>query len=342
MAKASFGTELRKHLLNGVSYMIPFVVAGGILIAIGFAIGGIYVYKTPGFGADVFSWGKVAMGLMVPALAGYIAFSMADRPGIAPGFVGGMIAVNQGSGFLGGIVAGLLAGYVVSLIKKIKVPPAIYSLMPILIIPVIGVFVVAAVMTYILGGPVTWLNTTMTGFLNSLSTGSSILLGLVIGAMMAFDMGGPVNKAAYMFALAALESNNFVPMAAAFVGADSPQWGLALAMLLKPKKFSDLERKGISGLVVGGLVWVTEFAIPYAAADPIRVIPSLMIGSAVGSAVSMALGLSLMAPHGGWLVLPLANNPLLLLLALAVAVAVTAILLILLKPDLSEKQRKAE
>jgi PTS system fructose-specific IIC component len=210
------------------------------------------------------------------------------------------------------------------------------------VIPLIGVFIVGAGMTYILGGPVAWLNTTMTNFLNSLSTGSAIIFGLVVGAMMAFDMGGPVNKAAYMVALAALESNNFVPMAAAFVGADAPQWGLTLAMLLKPNKFTDLERKGISGLVVGGLVWVTEFAIPYAAADPLRVIPSLMVGSAVGSAVSMLLGCSLMAPHGGWLVLPLANNPLLLLLALAVGVVVTAALLILLKPNLSEKERKAQ
>ncbi len=342
MSKTSFWTDLRKHLLNGVSYMIPFVVAGGILIAIGFAIGGIYVFNTPGFGADVFNWGKVAMGLMVPALAGYIAFSIADRPGITPGFVGGMIAVNQGSGFLGGIVAGLVAGYLVQLIKKVNLPAALKPLMPVLIIPLIGVFLIGAVMTYILGGPVTWLNTTMTNFLNSLSTGSSVVLGLIMGAMLAFDMGGPVNKAAYMFALAALNSNNFVPMAAAFVGADSPQWGVALAMLLKPKKFTELERKGITGLVIGGLVWVTEFAIPYAAADPVRVIPSLMVGSAVGSALSLVLGLSLMAPHGGWLVLPLANKPLLLLGCLAVAVVVTAGMLILLKPDLTEKQRKGE
>lgn len=342
MAKTNIGTDLRKHLLNGVSYMIPFVVAGGILIAIAFAIGGIYVYETPGFAADLFNWGKVAFGLMVPALAGYIAFSIADRPGIVPGFVGGMIAVNQGSGFLGGLVAGLLAGYVVELIKKIKLPEALKPLMPILVIPLLSVIIIGAAMYYVLGGPVTWLNTTMTNFLNNLSATGSVFLGLIIGAMMAFDMGGPVNKAAYMFALAAMESGNAVPMAAAFIGADSPQLGVALAMLLQPKKFTDLERKGITGCIIGGIVWITEFAIPYAAADPLRVIPSLMIGSAIGSALSILLGLSLNAPHGGMLVLMLSNNPLLLLGVLAVAVVATAVLLILLKPTLTEKQRKGE
>jgi PTS system fructose-specific IIC component len=339
MSKTSFWTDLRKHLLNGVSYMIPFVVAGGILIAIGFLLGGIYVWETPGFAADLFNWGKIAFGLMVPVLAGYIAFSIADRPGLVPGFVAGMIANNQGSGFLGGLIGGLFAGYVVALIKKINLPSALKPLMPILIIPLISTIITGAAMTYVLGGPVTWLNVTFTNFLNTLSTGNSVILGLIIGAMMAFDMGGPVNKAAYMFALAAMEAGNPVPMAAAFVGADSPQLGLALAMLVKPEKFSDIERKGISGCIIGGLVWITEFAIPYAAADPGRVMPSLMVGSAVGSALALALGLSLNAPHGGFLVLMLSNKPLLLIAVLAVAVVVTAGMLILLKPTLTEKER---
>lgn len=339
MDAKSFGSDLRKHLMTGVSFMIPFVVPGGILIAVGFLIGGIYVYETPGFAANLFNLGKAAFGLMVPAMAGYIAFSVADRPGIAPGFVAGIIANDQGSGFLGGIIGGLVAGYIVAAIKKLDVPSALKPTMPMLIIPLFATLIIGLLMMYVLGPPVTWLNETMTTALENMQTGSKIILGLVMGAMLAFDMGGPVNKAAYFFALGIAESGNWAPMAATFVGASSPQLGVALAILLDrgKKKFTDLERKGLTGCFVGVLAFITEFAIPYAAADPIRVIPSLMVGSAVGSALSFVLGLTMSAPHGGLLVLPLANNPILYLITLGVAGLITAGMLLLLKPDIKEE-----
>ena len=340
MEKENFFGNIRKHLMTGVSYMIPFVVPGGILIAIGFAIGGIYVFDTPGFGADIFNWGKVAFGLMVPALAGYIAYSIADRPGIAVGFIAGMLANNQGSGFLGGIVGGLLAGYVVKAIKQIKVPNMVKSLMPVLIIPLVGTFVVGLGMTYVLGGPVTWLNQAMLGFLDNLSTTGGVVLGLVQGAMLAFDMGGPVNKAAYAFALAAAENNNWAPMAANFIASMSPPAGIALALVLFKNKWTKVEREGVSGCVVGGLAMITEFAIPYAAADPLHVLPAIMVGSGVGAALSYVFGLTLTAPHGGLFVIPLANKPLIWLIAFAIAIVVTAFMLFLLKPVVTEEDEE--
>jgi len=339
--KESFFGDIRKHLMTGVSYMIPFVVAGGILIAVGFALGGIFVYETTGFAADVFTWGKVAINLMVPALAGYIAYSIADRPGIAVGFVAGMMASNQGSGFLGGMVGGLLAGYVVKTLKMMKVPNVLKSLMPVLIIPLLGVFIVGLGMTYILGGPVTWLNQTVAAALDSLSKGGKIILGLVQGAMLAFDMGGPVNKAAYAFALASAETNNWGPMAANFIASMSPPAGIALALYLFKDRWTSVEREGISGCVVGGLAMITEFAIPYAAADPLHVLPATMIGSAVGAALSYVFGLTLTAPHGGFFVIPLANKPLMMLVVFAIAIVVTAGMLFVLKPKVTEAEEEA-
>jgi PTS system fructose-specific IIC component len=341
MDARQFGSDLRKHLMTGVSYMIPFVVPGGILIAIAFAMGGIKVYETESFAADIFSWGKIAFGLMVPAMAGYIGYSIADRPGIAPGFVAGMIANEQGSGFLGGIVGGLLAGYIVQQIKKVKLPAVLRPLMAVLIIPLFGTFFVSLIMWFVLGPPVTWLNEAMTIALENLSAGSMILLGLVQGAMLAFDMGGPVNKAAYFFALGvATSAGDWGPMAANFVASMSPPMGVAIAIWLGKKKWTSLERKGVSGCVIGGLAMITEFAIPYAAADPIRVIPSLMVGSSVGAALSYVFGLSLPAPHGGFFVVFLANNPLLWILTFAIACFVTAGMLILLKPDVTEEEEE--
>lgn len=339
--KESFFGDIRKHLMTGVSYMIPFVVPGGILIAIGFAIGGIFVFETPGFGADIFNWGKVAFGLMVPALAGFIAYSIADRPGIAVGFIAGMLANNQGSGFLGGIVGGLLAGYVVKLIKKLNVPSVVRPLMPVLVIPLLGTFIVGLGMTYVLGGPVAWLNEAMLRFLTNLSTAGGVVLGLVQGAMLAFDMGGPVNKAAYAFALAAAEDNNWGPMAANFIASMSPPAGIALALVLFKNKWTKVERDGVGGCVIGGLAMITEFAIPYAAADPLHVLPSIMVGSAVGAALSYVFGLTLTAPHGGLFVIPLANKPFVWLFVFAIAIVVTAGMLFLLKPKVTEVEEEA-
>jgi PTS system fructose-specific IIC component len=328
--------DIRKHLMTGVSFMIPFVVPGGILIAIAFMTGGIYWDNA--VSQFLGNLGKTAFGLMVPAMAGYIGYSMADRPGIAPGFVAGMIANDQGSGFLGGIVGGLLAGYIAGAIKKLKVPSYLRAMMPVLLIPLFATLIVGILMTYVLGPPVTWLNTTMTTALNNLSAASQLVLALCLGAMMAFDMGGPVNKAAYMFSLGLTEGGNWVPLAAVMVGGMTPPLGVALAMLLKKDKFTALEREGVAGCLVGAASFITEFAIPYAAADPIRVIPSLMVGSAVGAAVSMLTRVSLQAPHGGLFVLPLASNPLLWLVAILVGGLVTAGMLIVLKPTLPPEE----
>jgi PTS system fructose-specific IIC component len=333
-----FLKDLQKHLLTGVSYMIPFVVPGGILIAISFMIGGIHVMETQGFGAELFNLGQDAFGLMVGALAGYIAYSISDRPGIAPGFVGGMVATRIGAGFIGGIIAGLLAGYLVEGIKSIKVPQMIRSLESVLFIPLIATTFVGVLMIYFIGPPVKWLNEAMSTFLNNLGMGSAILLGLAIGAMMAFDMGGPVNKAAYFFALGVAQTaNNWVPMAAVFVGGMVPPLVLALAMLIAKKKFTEEERAGIPGCFVGAASLITEFAIPYAAGDPVHVIPSIMVGSAVGGAVSMAFRVTMMAPHGGLFVFALSNNPIMYILSIIIGGIVGAGVLVLIKPDLAQE-----
>ncbi len=327
--------DLQTHLLTGVSYMIPFVVPGGILIAVGFLLGGIKVYETPGLPAELFFLGKDAFGLMVAALAGYIAYSIADRPGIAPGFVGGVVANRIGAGFLGGMIAGLIAGYLVEYIKGLKVPQMIRSLMPVLIIPLIATTIVGLLMVYFIGPPVKWLNETMSAILNNLGTGSAIALGLVIGAMMAFDMGGPVNKAAYFFALGVAETaNNWVPMSAVFVGGMVPPLVIAIAMLIAKEKFTDEEKAGLPGCFIGAASLITEFAIPYAAGDITRVLPSIMVGSAVGGAIAMATGVTMMAPHGGLFVLLLSNKPLFFLLSLIIGGIVGGVMLAALKPKL--------
>ncbi len=335
----NFLKNVQKHLLTGVSYMIPFVVPGGMLIALGFLIGGIHVYETEGIAAQLFFLGQDAFGLMVGALSGYIAYSISDRPGIAPGFVGGIVASRIGAGFIGGMISGLLAGYLVEGIKKIKVPGWLRSLMPVLIIPLVATTVVGLLMVYVIGGPVTWLNEAMSTLLNNIGTGSAIVLGLLIGAMMAFDMGGPVNKAAYFFALGAAETaGNWVPMAAVFVGGMVPPLVIALAILIAKNKFTERERAGMPGCFVGAVTLITEFAIPYAAGDPARVLPSIMVGSAVGSALSMALGVSMMAPHGGLLVVALSNKPLFYVLSIILGGIVGALILVALKPKLDDRE----
>ena len=323
---------IKQSLLTGVSYMIPFVVMGGILIAISFAIGGIFVYETTGFAFNLFTWGKIGMALMPAVLGGYIAFSIADKPAIVVGFAAGMIANSQGSGFLGAMIGGIIAGYLVLALKKIPMPNALRSMLPVLIIPAVGVFVIGVVMTYVVGIPVTWLNTTMTNALNNMSGGAAIAVGIIQGAMLAFDMGGPVNKAAYAFALAASASGNWAPMSANFIASMSPPMGLAIAMLIAKNRYTKAERANIGGCLVGGCGMITEFAIPFAAAHPLRVIPALMVGSAVGAALSYVAGLTLQAPHGGLFVIFLCNKPVVFLLILALASAITAGMLLLLRP----------
>lgn len=334
---------LQQALLTGVSYMIPFVVMGGILIAVSFAIGGINVDQaTSGFAHNLFTWGKIGMNLMPAVLGGYIAFAIADKPSIVVGFAAGMIANTQGSGFLGAIIGGILAGYLVLALKKIPVPRVLYSLLPVLIIPAVGVFVIGVVMTYVVGIPVTWLNVTLTGALNHMTGAAAVMVGIIQGAMLAFDMGGPVNKAAYAFALAAGGTGNWAPMAANFIASMSPPMGLAIAMLLAKKRFTKTERASIGGCFVGGCGMITEFAIPFAAAHPLRIIPALMVGSSLGAALSYAAGLTLQAPHGGLFVIFLCNKPLVFLLILAIASFVTAGMVILLRSKTVVEEEEAE
>lgn len=336
-------TGIYKHLMTGVSFMIPFVVAGGILIALGFVFGGIYVYKTPGtFAEIIFSTGKAAFGLMIPVLAGYIAFSIADRPGIVPGFVGGALASTIGAGFLGALFAGFIAGYVVVYIKKIiKLPKSLEGLMPILIIPVISTLIIGLIMMY-LGSPITALNKAMGDGLMSLNSGSRVILGLVLGLMMAFDMGGPVNKAAYVFATATLATapNGASSIMAAVMAAGMvPPLGLALATVIAKKKFNLAEREAGKAAWALGISFITEGAIPFAAADPVRVIPSIMAGAGITGMLSMLFNCTLKVPHGGIFVLAIpgvVENLGMYIVALVVGTVVTALLLSVLKKEVEE------
>ena len=337
--------KFRIWLMTGVSYMLPFVVAGGILIALGFAVGGATrvtgVEDWPTFG-DVFSSklllgallfkiGAVAFSMLVPILAGFIAFGMVDRPGIAPGVVAGLIAVQLNAGFLGGIAGGLLAGAVVMLLMRIKVRGSLSKMMPVMVYPILGTLVTGALLVLVIGNPITSAQSGLTNWLTDLQGTNAVFLGLLIGAMMAFDMGGPVNKAAYAFGLASLDSGNFAVMAAVMIAGMTPPLGLALATTLRPKRFTEPERESGKAAWLLGLSFITEGAIPFAAGDPLRVIPALMAGSATAGAISMAVDAQLRAPHGGIFVLGLIDGKIGFLLAGLAGTAVTAGLVVLLK-----------
>lgn len=329
-------TGAYKHLMNGVSYMIPLVVAGGLLIALSFVFG-IKAFEQKGTLAAALMdiGGGSAFALMVPVLAGFIAFSIAEKPGLAPGLVGGMLASKIGAGFLGGIAAGFLAGYVAKWLKdNIKLPKNLEGLKPVLIIPLFATLIVGLLMIYVIGTPIKTIMDAMTAWLKSLSAGNAVLLGLILGAMMAFDMGGPVNKAAYTFAVGLLGSDVYGPMAAVMAAGMTPPLGLWLATLLAPHKYTEEEREAGKAAAVLGISFITEGAIPFAAADPLKVIPSIMIGSAVTGALSMAFGCTLRAPHGGIFVLPIPNavgNLPMYALAIVIGTVVTALLVNLLK-----------
>ncbi len=337
--RAAGRTGFYKHLMNGVSFMIPFVVAGGIAIALSFLFG-YNAFEQEGTLASYLmsiGGGAGAFGLMVPILAGYIAYSIADRPGLAPGMIGGAIAIQLNSGFLGGIIAGFLAGYIVVLIKKtIKLPKTLQGILPVLIIPVLGSLAVGLIMFYIIGGPVASINTALYSFLENLSGTNAVILGLIIGLMMAFDMGGPVNKAAYAFGTGTLVAGTgSMTMAAVMAAGMVPPLGLALATLLFRNKFSKAEREAGKAAVVLGLSFITEGAIPFAAADPIRVIPSIMVGSAVTGALSMLFRATLAVPHGGLFVLFAVENIFGYIIALAAGAIVTAFMVGALKKNVS-------
>ncbi|MEI7188363.1 PTS fructose transporter subunit IIBC [Dickeya dianthicola] len=294
-----------RHLLTGVSYMLPMVVAGGLCIALSFVFG-ITAFKEEGTLAAALMkiGGGSAFALMVPILAGYIAFSIADRPGLTPGLVGGMLAVSTGAGFLGGIIAGFLAGYLARAISNhVKLPQSMSALKPILIIPLFATLITGLIMIYVVGTPVAKILTGLTSWLQSMGTANAVILGAVLGGMMCTDMGGPVNKVAYVFGTTLLSSQVYAPMAAVMAAGMVPPLAMGLATFIAGKKFTDSEREGGKAAVVLGLCFISEGAIPYAARDPMRVLPSCILGGALTGALSMAVGAKLMAPHGGLFVL---------------------------------------
>ncbi len=352
---SGFGSTLRGWLMTGVSYVIPFVAAGGLLIALGFALGGYQITDAPdvvsigdsGVVTTVFdagsltSWaalsyqiGSLAFGLLVPVLAGFIAYAIADRPALVPGFVGGLIAVETQAGFLGGLVAGLLAGALIHLLKRVRTPKALAGIMPVLVLPLIGTAVVGTVMFVVVGQPLAAVTNGLTSWLNGLSGSNAVLLGALLGLMMAFDMGGPVNKAAYAFAVAGLSTGSdtaLLIMAAVMAAGMVPPLALALASTVRRSLFSRAEQENGRAAWLLGISFITEGAIPFAAGDPLRVIPSIMVGSAVTGSLSMAFGSTLRAPHGGIFVVPLIGNPFAYLLAIVVGTLVSAALVIGLK-----------
>ena len=294
-----------RHLLTGVSYMLPMVVAGGLCIALSFAFG-IEAFKTPDTLAAALMQigGGSAFALMVPVLAGYIAFSIADRPGLTPGLIGGMLAVSTGSGFIGGILAGFLAGYVARAIStKLKLPPSMEALKPILIIPLLSSLVVGLAMIYLIGKPVSGILAGLTHWLQTMGTANAVLLGAILGGMMCTDMGGPVNKAAYAFGVGLLSTQPYAPMAAIMAAGMVPPLAMGLATIVARRKFDKGQQEGGKAALVLGLCFISEGAIPFAARDPMRVLPCCIVGGAVTGAISMAIGAKLMAPHGGLFVL---------------------------------------
>jgi fructose PTS system EIIBC or EIIC component len=328
-----------KHLMTGVSFMLPFVVAGGLLIALAFAFGGIDAMKPENAGTLGFALGeigaKAAFALIVPALAGYIAYSIADRPGIAPGMIGGMLAANLQAGFLGGIAAGFIAGYTTAFLNKhIRLHKNLEGLKPVLILPLLATTITGLLMIYVVGVPVAAILAALTEWLKGMQGTSAVVLGLVLGGMMAVDMGGPVNKAAYASSAALIASGITAPMAAVMIGGMTPPLGIALATRLFPARFSKPEREAGGAAAVLGAAFITEGAIPFAAADPLRVIPSMVAGSALAGAIAMSLGVELKVPHGGLFVLPIPNAVTNLpgaLIALVAGTVVTGLLVGLLK-----------
>lgn len=349
--KESIGHQIYKHLMNGVSHMLPFVVGGGILIAIAFLIDGFSVdlnslpadqranFGTITQAAALFKGiGGTAFGFMLPILAGFIAMSIADRPGLAVGFVGGSIAANGTSGFLGALVAGFVAGYIVLLLKKVfsKLPESLDGMKPVLLYPLLGIFLVGVIMQFVVEPPIGALNTAINNGLNGLNGASTVVLGVLLGGMMSVDMGGPVNKAAYVFGTASIAAGNYNIMAAVMIGGMVPPIAIALATIFFKNKFTAEERKAGPTNFIMGLSFITEGAIPFAASDPLHVLPACVVGSAVAGGLSMAFGCTLMAPHGGIFVVPTIGNPLMYLVALVIGAFIACGLLGLLKKKVSE------
>lgn len=368
MSKKSAESALRSHvtsvkedLMTGVSYMIPFVTIGGIFLALGYAVSGVTgtgvenVFDSTGtIGWFLAQIGSAGLTLMVPALGAYIAYAIADRPGLAPGFVlswilqqgtvlqaaGDAIGFQggeAGAGYLGALVAGLLAGYVALWIKNRDVPGFVQPMMPVLIVPVLTVAILAPVLLFVVGVPVATANAALNAFLEGAQGGQAVVIGALLGAMMAFDMGGPVNKVAYLFAVGLIGEGIYQPMAAVMIAGMIPPIGLALSNFIAPHKYAaEMYENAKSGIVLG-FSFITEGAIPYASADPLRVIPSIVAGSAVGGAIAMSMNVTMPAPHGGIFVIPLSNNPLMFLAAIIIGSLVTAVIATVLKPDFEDR-----
>ena len=345
-SSGSIGHQIYTQLMNGVSHMLPFVVGGGILIALAFLIDGLCVDMNALAEADRANFGTItpvaaqlktigglAFGLMLPVLAGYIGEAIGDRPALAVGFVGGVIAANGKSGFLGALVAGFVSGYLILLLRKLcdKLPDALEKIAPVLIYPVAGILGIGLLMNFAIEPVMGAINTALNNGLTGMGGSSKLLLGLILGGMMAIDMGGPFNKAAYVFGTAAIAAGNYDIMAAVMIGGMTPPCAIALATLLFKDKFTKSEREAGPTNFIMGLAFITEGAIPYAAADPLHVLPACIVGSAAAGALSMAFGCTLMAPHGGIFVFPVVGNAIMYLVALVAGTVISAVLLGVLK-----------
>ena len=335
----SIGRQIYKHLMNGVSHMLPFVIGGGILIALAFLFDTFDPANPGGFGSNTplakffMSVGGASFGFMLPVLAGFIAMSIADRPGLAVGFVGGAMAASGGSGFLGALLAGFAGGYIVVALRKVFscLPESLEGIKPVLLYPVLGIFIMGVLMQFVITPPVAGINEWMMDTLKNMDTSSRVMVGLIMGGMMAVDMGGPVNKAAYVTGTGLLAGGEYGVMAAVMAGGMVPPIAIALCTTFFGNRFSENERKsGITNFVMG-LSFITEGAIPFAAADPLRVIPSLVVGSATAGALSMAFDCTLRAPHGGIFVVPTIGNPLMYLAAIAIGAVISCLIMSVLK-----------
>lgn len=336
----------RVHLMTGVSHMIPFVVAGGILLALAMLFSGSGAsVPTEGIWADIANMGIMGLGLMVPVLSAYIAYSMADRPGLAPGFIGGMVSNAIGAGFLGGIISGILAGIIVYKMKNLNVNDSLKSIMPILIIPLLSTFLVGGIMYWVIGSPIAALMSALNSWLELMGTGNLALLGLVLGSMIGFDLGGPVNKVAFGFGSAMVGTmdpitglpteTSLAIMAGIGVAICVPPIAMGIATLIAPKKFTASEKDSGKASIIMGLFGISEGAVPFAAADPVRVIPANMFGSAIGASIAMYFGAGNPVPWGGWVVAPIAQKPLVYIIASLIGAGITAGVYVLVKKPVS-------
>lgn len=344
--------ETKKHVMTGISYMIPFVITGGVVLAVCVLIGGEHAVPTEGALGKIATIGSAGLGLMVPILSGFIAYSICDRAGLAPGIIGGFIANNIGAGFIGGIISGLLAGIVVSYLKKIKVPSSLRSVMPIFVIPLVGGLIVSSIMLFIVGEPIAALMTFLTDLLEGMSTGNAIFLALILGMMNCTDMGGPIGKVSYGFGTAMLSNINpatglpnessLLIMAAVGVSCAIPPLACGLSTLLFKNKFNTEEKEAGKAALIMGCVSISEGAIPFAATDPLRVIPSCMVGGGLGAVIAMMFGAGNPAPWGGFIVAPIVTNPLVYVLAICIGAIVGAILMGILKKETKEQVQRED